>query len=351
MRYQPLLAAACLLWVMMILGCESTSLRREVHPVIGTIQRDDSKFHDLVGREAVIEKLADGFAWSEGPVWIARENSLLFSDVKKNVVNRWQEGKGVVTFLSPSGYTGTEPPSIEPGSNGLTLDPQGRLVLCEHGDRRVARLEKDGSQTTLADRFEGKRFNSPNDLVYKSNGDLYFTDPPYGLNGKNDNPKKELGFNGVYRLSKDGKLTLLTKELTFPNGLAFSPNEKTLYVAVSDPNHAVWMAFDVKSDGTLGSGRVFYDATSMVNGHKGLPDGMKIDSAGNLFATGPGGVWVFSPDGKHLGTIDPGEATANCAWGEDGHTLYMTSDMNLCRIRLKTKGKVLSAAQLPSKAG
>jgi gluconolactonase len=222
----------------------------------------------------------------------------------------------------------------------LTLDAQGRLVLCEHGDRRVARLEKDGSKTTLADRHQGKRFNSPNDLVYDSKGNLYFTDPPYGLEGKNLDPKKELPYNGVYRLSAAGELVLLTRNMSYPNGLALSPDEKTLYVANSDPQKAVWMAFDIVPEG-IANGRVFFDVTSLVGPeHPGLPDGMKVDVHGNLFATGPGGVFVFTPDGKHLGTINPGEKTANCAWGDDGSTLYMTSNMNLCRIRLHTKGMI-----------
>ena len=187
----------------------------------------------------------------------------------------------------------------------------------------------------------GKRLNSPNDVIFKSNGDMYFTDPPYGLEGKNDDPKKELDFNGVYRYSHDGILTLLTRELTFPNGLAFSPDEKTLYIAVSDPKKAVWMAYDVKADGTIANGRIFYDATkSATEEHPGLPDGMKVDKQGNLFATGPGGVWVFTPAGKLLGKINPGQKTANCAWGDDGSRLYLTSHMFFCRIKTSTSGKI-----------
>ena len=257
-----------------------------------------------------------------------------------NTVFQWQDGKGVSVFLKPSGYTGSTPRGGEPGSNGLLMDSQGRLVLCQHGDRRVARLD-DGKFTTLADRYMGKRFNSPNDGVYKSNGDLYFTDPPYGLLGLNKDPAKELDFNGVYRISAaDGTVTLLTKEMTFPNGIALSPDEKTLYVANSDPAKAIWMAFPVKEDGTIGPGRVFADVTSSVSpAKKGLPDGMKVDAAGNLFATGPGGVLVFAPDGTHLGTFATGEATANCGWGEDGSVLYITADMYIGRVRLTTKGK------------
>jgi gluconolactonase len=307
--------------------------------VFGTIERLDLSVDGIIPPSASIEKLAQGFDWSEGPVWLARSDCLVFSDVPKNVVYRWKQGEGVSVFLKPSGYTGATARGGEPGSNGLTVDSEGRLVLCQHGDRRVARLEKDGRQTVLADRYEGKRFNSPNDLVFRSNGDLYFTDPPYGLEKGNDDPKKELPFNGVYRLKPNGDLTLLTRDLTFPNGIAFSPDEKTLYVAVSDPKHAVWMAYAVEADGALANGRVLLDVTAMVGAKKGLPDGMKVDRQGNLFATGPGGVLIISPNGKHIGTINTGQATANCAWGDDGSVLYITADMFLCRVKTSTKGK------------
>jgi gluconolactonase len=227
----------------------------------------------------------------------------------------------------------------EPGSNGLTVDAQGRVIFCEHGDRRVSRLEKDGGKKTLVDSYQGKRLNSPNDAAYKSNGDLYFTDPPYGLPKNFDDPRRELDFCGVYRLSKNGELTLLTRDMTRPNGIAFSPDEKTLYVAQSDPAAAVWMAFDVKDDGTLGKGRVFFDSTAWAKaGQKGLPDGMRVDKAGNLFATGPGGLHIFASDGTHLGTFETGQATGNCAWGDDGSSLYILADMYLVRIRLSTQG-------------
>ncbi|MBI5821890.1 MAG: SMP-30/gluconolactonase/LRE family protein [Verrucomicrobia bacterium] len=306
---------------------------------LGAIERLDPALDKLILPGAVIEKIAEGFDWSEGPVWMPAEGCLLFSDVPRNTVYRWTTRVGVSVFLKSSGYTGQlKSGQQEPGSNGLTLDAEGRLVLCEHGDRRVARLERNGRKTTLADRYEGKRLNSPNDLVFKSNGDLYFTDPPYGLPKLNNDPTKELPFNGVYRLARNGGLTLLIHELIFPNGLAFSPDEKTLYVANSDSQRAIWMAYDVKPDGTLANGRVFFDATPLRKGRKGLPDGMKVDGRGNIFATGPGGVLIFSPDGKHLGTIKTGEATGNCAWGDDGSILYITANMFLCRVKTITKG-------------
>jgi len=309
------------------------------YPSIGTIERNDPRLDALVPRDALIERLATGFHWSEGPVWQRDQGQLLFSDVFENVVYRWKDGAGVGPFLRPSGYTGSGPREGEKGSNGLALDREGHLVLCQHGDRRVARLEKDGRFTTLAERYEGQRLNSPNDLVFHSSGDLYFTDPPYGLPKQADDPGRELPFCGVYRLAKDGRLTLLTRELTRPNGIGLSPDEKTLYVAVSDPERPVWMAYSLKPDGTLGPGRVFFDATKLhKEGRKGLPDGLKVDQKGHLFATGPGGVLVFAPDGTHLGTIVTGEATANCAFGDGGSTLYITADKHLCRIHLATRG-------------
>jgi gluconolactonase len=316
---------------------------KKAYPAMGSILRKDPAFDKLVPRDAKLEKLADGFKWTEGPVWISDGGFLLFSDIPNNRIVKWQAGKGAHTWLKPSGYTGEKARGGEPGTNGLMLDREGRLILCEHGDRRVTRLDKidpHAKKTVLADRYQGKRLNSPNDVAVKSNGDIYFTDPPYGLEKNWDDPARELDFCGVYRIgASDGKLTLLTKEMTRPNGIVFSPDEKTLYVANSDPKIAVWMAFDVKTDGTLGKGRVFFDATSWVGTKKGLPDGMKVDQQGNLFATGPGGVHVFTPDGTHLGSIDTGVATANCAFGNDGSVLYVAADTNLCRIKLNTKGK------------
>lgn len=326
-------------WFLSALAISIAQASAQAPKPFGRIERLAPEFDALIAPEASIEKLADGFDWSEGPVWDRQNRRLLFSDIPPNRIMQWRDGDGVSLFLHPSGYTGSKRRGGEPGSNGLLFDAQGRLVLCQHGDRRIVRVEPDGSWTTLVDRYEGKRLNSPNDATFSRRGDLYFTDPPYGLEGNNDDPAKELPFNGVYRLSPDGKLTLLTREITFPNGIALSPDEKILYVACSDPKRAVWYAFDVADDGNVSHPRVLFDATAWVGPEKkGLPDGMKVDRQGNLFATGPGGVHVFTPQGRHLGNIDPGEATANCGWGDDGATLYMTSDMNLCRIRTKTKG-------------
>jgi gluconolactonase len=313
------------------------------YPTMGKIERLDVRLDKLLPQRAVLEKLADGFAWTEGPVWVPKDGGyLLFSDIPNNSIFKWKEGEGKPKlFLKPSGRGGAND-LVEPGSNGLLLDPHGRLVAMDHGNRRIYRLERDGkTKTPLVSKYQGKRLNSPNDGVYKSNGDLYFTDPPYGLmvKGKEGFPGQELDFCGVYRLSPKGELTLLTKEMSKPNGIAFSPDEKTLYVANSDPDKAIWMAFPVKKDGTLGKGKVLFDATKWAKTKKGLPDGMKVDKKGNLFATGPGGVLIFTPKGEHLGTIDTGERTANCNWGNDGTVLYITADHKLCRIKLSTKGK------------
>jgi gluconolactonase len=312
------------------------ALSGEAQTGVGRIHRVDPALDAIVPPSAVIEKVAGGFGFTEGPVWL-RDGSLLFSDIPNNTIYRWTPDGKVTIFRKPSGYDGTDaPPGAFIGSNGLTLDRQGRLVICEHGNRRITRLEKDGKLTVLADRFEGKRLNSPNDAVFKSDGSLYFTDPPYGLVKQDADPAKELPFSGIYRLA-GGKLQLLSKDLTRPNGLAFSPDEKFLYVANSDEKRKIWMRFEVRPDGTLGASKVFYDVTSETA--PGLPDGLKVDRKGNVYATGPGGVWIFSPEGRHLGTIQPPEVPANCAWGDkDARTLYITARTGLYRIRLTIPG-------------
>jgi gluconolactonase len=308
---------------------------------LGGFDRKDPGFDELIPKDARIEVLAGGFKWSEGPVWNKDGGYLLFSDIPNNVVYKWSPKDGIKEFLKPSGYTGSAPfTGHEPGSNGLAFDKAGRLILCQHGDRRVARLTEDRKFETLADKYMGKRLNSPNDLVFHPNGDLYFTDPPYGLPKWDKDPAKELDFQGVYRLRPNGELTLLTKEMSRPNGIGLSPDAKTLYVANSDPDRAIWMAFPVQEDGTLGKGKQLYDATADVKAHpdKGLPDGLKVDQKGNVFATAVNGVYVFSPDGKLLGRIVTNDKTANCAFGDDGTTLYMTVNDELARVKTTTKG-------------
>ncbi|MFG0332146.1 MAG: SMP-30/gluconolactonase/LRE family protein [Maioricimonas sp. JB049] len=313
-------------------------------PALGEIHRHTSEFDDLIARDARIEVIASGFDWTEGPVWVPGQEDqagyLLFSDIPRNSIFKWVEGQGISLFMKPSGYTGVVDYGAEPGSNGLLLDPKGRLVCCEHGDRRISVVTENGGKMTLVDNYNGKRLNSPNDAVFMSNGDLYFTDPPYGLPNRYDDPRRELDYCGVYRLDTAGKLTLLTREMTRPNGIAFSPDEKTLYVAQSDPDAPIWKSFPVKDDGTLGPGKLFHDATeNFQNKLPGLPDGLAVSTDGHIFATGPGGVYVFNPDGDLLGRISTGERTSNCTFGgPDGSILYLTVDMYLCRIQTRTHG-------------
>ena len=309
------------------------------YPTIGTIAKYDKRLDQLIDPSAKIEVIASGFVWTEGPAWNREGGFLVFSDIPRNVVMKWSPDEGVSEYMSPAGYTGVVDYGAEPGSNGLVFDSMGRLTLCEHGDRRIAVVTKDGGKMTLADNYKGKRFNSPNDLTYHSNGNLYFTDPIYGLPERQDDHRRELDFCGVYLRKTDGEVVLLTKDFTRPNGIALSPDEKTLYVAQSDTAAPIWKSYPVQSDGTLGKGKIFYDATKQKQaGGVGNPDGMKVDNQGNLWATGPGGLYIFSPKGDLLGRLETGEHASNCTWGDDGSTLYITIDMYVCRIRTKAKG-------------
>ena len=302
---------------------------------VGTIARLDPAFDTLVPKDARIEKLAGGFTFTEGPLW-RPSGGLWFSDVVGNVVRQWAPDGKVTEVLRPGGYDGNSLPAGGfIGPNGMVADKDGAVLLCQHGNRRIVRITPDRKVTTLIDRFEGRKLNSPNDLVFRSDGSLYFTDPPYGLPKQDDDPAKELKFNGVYRLA-NGKLQLLIKDLTRPNGIAFSPDEKILYVANSDEKRRLWMRYDVAANGSVSNGKVFADVTAEKE--TGLPDGMKVDSLGNVYATGPGGIWVFSPDGKHLGTIKLPEQPANCGWGDDGKSLYITAVTGLYRIKLAVAG-------------
>lgn len=300
----------------------------------GSIERLDLAFDKLIAPDAKIEVLASGFNWSEGPVW--RDGGIVFSDVPENTVFGWKEGgKAAKVVLKPSGSL-SDPTGQ--GSNGLAVDAAGNLVLCQHGERRVARLEKDGSFTPLADNYEGKRFNSPNDLVIAKDGTIYFTDPPYGL--KKGGAAAELAYHGIYSVTPAGKVTLLVSDIAFPNGIALSPDQKTLYIAISDPQHTRVSAYDLQADGSVKNGRVFFDAQKLKSkARKGGCDGMKVDASGNIWTTGPGGVLVISKDGRHLGSILTGQATANCAFGgADRGTLYITADMFLLRVTTLVKG-------------
>ena len=303
----------------------------------GTVDRIDPRVDALVPIGAIIQKLASGFAFTEGPVWDQRNNQLYFSDLRSNAIHTWNDEAGLGTYLQPGFEGDAGHPWV--GSNGLNMDSQGRLLLMEHGNRVVSRIESDGSRTVLVDQYRGMRLNSPNDSAWHSNGWLYFTDPPYGLAQQENDPARELEYNGIYRLSPEGEIQLLESDQTRPNGIAFSPDQQTLYVANSDGAEKVWYAYDVMNDGTISNPRIFYDVNDQDT--DGAADGMKVDVSGNIFATGPGGVWIFSPEGDHLGTIRPEEVPANVAWGDDGSTLYMTARTGLYRIRLNTRGNIL----------
>jgi gluconolactonase len=310
------------------------------------VVRLDPALDDIVSADVKVERLAGDFGFLEGPVWVRKGGYLLFSDIPANVINKWTPDGKVSVFLKPSGFTGTDPSDVGMlnnngreavtliGSNAVTLDRRGRVVFCEHGDRAIARIEKNGKRTVLADRYDGKRLNSPNDLVYKSDGALYFTDPPAGLRKGDDDPKKELPFDGVYLLNR-GKLQLLDKTFKRPNGLAFAPGEKYFYV--NDTARKLIMRFEVQPDDTIANGQVFIDMTP--DKAPGAPDGMKVDRKGNVYCTGPGGFWIMSPEGKHLGTVKTPELPANLAFGDaDGKTLYLTARTGLYRIHLKIPG-------------
>jgi gluconolactonase len=299
----------------------------------------DKRFDALIAPDTKIEKIADDLKWSEGPLWDPRTKSLLFSDIPNNVIMKWHADKGVSEFLKRSGYTGAAPfTGREPGSNGLTFDLDGRLTLCQHGDRRISRRESDGTMVPVAVGYEGKKLNSPNDLVFDTQGALYFTDPPFGLPGTFTDPAKELPFNAVFRVAPDGRITAVATELEAPNGLGFSPDYKTLYVANATAKEPIWKAYAVQADGSLDKGRVFADATSLYKQGDGVPDGLKVDVQGNLFATGPGGVLVYAPDGTLLGRIVTGVPTSNVAFGEDGSTLFITANHRVLRLRTRTHG-------------
>jgi gluconolactonase len=312
--------------------------RAQLSSAGAALVRADPRFDRLVASGARLEHLAGRFGLAEGPAWNKKDGHLLFSDLPSNSIFRWQRGSGAQLFLRPSGYSGSEPfAGSSPGSNGLAFDSAGRLVICEHGDRRITRLERDGRRSVLVDRYDGKRLNSPNDLVFNSRGELFFTDPPYGLPRSFADPGRELDFSGVYRLSTDGRLTLLTRDVSAPNGIALSPSEKTLYLSNSDAARPAWIAYDIAPDGTLMNGRVFAETPAWARGRAGVHDGMKVDRAGNVFASGPGGIHVFAPDGAHLGSIELPAAT-NLAWGDDGSVLYITTSTALYRIQTLTKG-------------
>lgn len=298
-----------------------------------TVERLDPELDKLIPADAKIEVLAEGFKWSEGPVWNAKSGELLFSDVPNNVIHAWKDGK-IREFMRPSGYSGNDPAWKSSGSNGLAFDAKGRLLIAEHGDRRVSVLTENGGKETVADRFEGKRFNSPNDIAVHSLGAIYFTDPIYGLPKGEEDPAREIDFCGVFRVGTDGAVSLVTKELERPNGIAFSPDEKTLYVANSHKPRAIILAVTLGEDGMANGTKVFYDSKGLEG--KGSMDGLKVDDKGNLWATGPGGLLIISPQGKLLGRVLTGKATANVAVvGKDPTVVFLTAHDTLIRLEVR----------------
>ena len=302
---------------------------------IGSVERLSPEIDNLIEKSAKIEILADGFEWSEGPVWSSQLNSVLFSDVPENVIYSWNEDKGLGTFTRPIGYSGKVPNLKKAGTNGLTIDADGNLIICMHGDRKITRLEKlnINRKVTLVNSFDGNLLNSPNDLVYDSKGNLYFTDPPYGLLEGDNDKLKEIEFNGVYKVSPNGDIEVLVKNLTRPNGISISNDEKILYVANSDKNNPVIMQYDLSEEGAKNPS-IFFDGRELTKKDIGLFDGLKVHPTGNVFATGPGGVLVIKENGDHIGTIRTEVRTANCAFDENFQYLYMTSDMFLTRIKI-----------------
>lgn len=310
-------------------------------PATGSVLRLQPGMDRIIPSGALPEIIAEGFTWSEGPLWLPDQRILIFSDVPENSIFQWSEEDGLKLYLKPSGYTGTIPRGGETGSNGLVLNHDGQLVLCQHGDRRMALMDAPLDHPsphfiTIADRWNGKRFNSPNDAVYSLSGDLYFTDPAYGMEKRYADPAREMDFTGVFRAGRDGSVTLLTDQLSAPNGIGFSPDNKLLYIANSGGGEqSFWMVYQLSEDGNLINGHVFHDASIASDTLSGSPDGLEVRNDGTLFATGPGGVWVFDPSGLHLGIIMTGQPTSNCTIDSDKRYLYMTANMYLMRIRLR----------------
>ena len=333
----------------LLIGCKEKQIQKEKviiddspkKNLTSKIHQLDERLQEVININNNIEILADdAFGWSEGPVWIEQKQMLLFSDVPKNTIYKYSDTYGIEKYIDPSGNTGIVEGG-NGGSNGLLLSPKGKLVLCQHGDRRIsimnASFDKPESKfTSIVSTYKGEKLNSPNDAAYHSNGDLFFTDPPYGLSGNDESRFKEISFNGVYKVDTKGNISLIDSTLTRPNGIAFSTDYKKLYVANSDPKSALWKVYDVDENGNTSNGKVFKDVTSLVGDENpGLPDGLKVDDNGNLFATGPGGVLILSPEGKHLGTIKTVKKTANCAFNTDKSVLYMTSHSQLLRLKIK----------------
>ena len=318
-----------------------SSCTAQEYPTTGSIVRLQPELDRIIAPGTLPEILAEGFEWSEGPLWLPEQEKVIFSDIPNNSIFEWSEKDGLKLYLKPSGYTDTIPRGGETGSNGLLLDQAGRLVLCQHGDRRMARMKApldapEASFETIAGAWNGKRLNSPNDAIFHSNGNLYFTDPAFGMELRYGDPRREMDFTGVFMTSPEGEVSLLTDQLNAPNGIGLSPDESRLYVANSGGSPGpLWMEYELADDGSLHNGHLFYDAAPAADTLRGGPDGLVVRDDGMIFATGPGGVWILTPEGKHLGIILTGQATSNCTLDARNRYLYMTADMYLMRIRLR----------------
>ena len=322
------------------IGCKPNKIEHSTsYENVGTIEVLDDKLNDIISSDAVIERIATGLTWAEGPLWVSSENMLLCSDVKKDKIYKWTEKDGLSVYIEPSGFTGDTTNSREQGSNGLVLNHKGELVLCQHGNRQIAKMDAPLSEPkpifkSIVDNYQGKRFNSPNDLIFDSKGNLYFTDPPFGLSeAMMDDPNKELQFQGIFKYTTQGELILMNNEVTRPNGLALSNDETKMYVANTDGTQAQWLEYTLEED-TLSNKKVIYDATHLIGKEVGFPDGVKVDNKGNIFTAGPGGIWIFSEDHNLLGKIRPGYWSSNCNFNNDFSILYITADDHVLRVKL-----------------
>lgn len=321
-------------------GKQNEADKISVYKTTGSVERLDAALDAIIDTNAKVEIIAEGFEWCEGPLWIESQKMLLFSDVSRDTVYKWTEEKGKEVYLTPSGYTGSVPRGGEMGSNGLLLDTKGNLVLCQCGNRQMARMDApldnpSPKYISLAAKYKDKRFSSPNDAAYNSAGELFFTDPPYGLLTQGDNdPEKEITWNGVYKVKTNGEVVLLVDSIPRPNGIAFLPGEKQLIIACSDPQKPNWYIYDVTGD-KLVNGKIFYSTANERKGLKGLPDGLKINSKGIIFASGPGGIWIFNSEAKLLGKINLNESASNVALSADEKTIYITNDMQVLRVKMK----------------
>jgi gluconolactonase len=313
---------------------------QEEYKTTGGVDRISPEIDLIIAPGTLPEILAEGFEWSEGPLWLPKQEKVIFSDIPNNSIFEWSEKDGLKLYLKPSGYTDTIARGGETGSNGLLLDGDGKLVLCQHGDRRMARMMAPldapaANFETIAGAWKGKRFNSPNDAVFSSNGNLYISDPAYGMELRYKDPRREMDFTGVFLITPEGEVSLQTDQLNAPNGIGVSPDESSLYVANSGGSSgSIWMEYKVTEDGSLQDEKLFYDARPAADSLRGGPDGLVVRNDGIIFATGPGGVWILTPEGKHLGIIRTGQATSNCTLDAKNEYLYMTADMYLMRIRL-----------------